>query len=448
MRRRADRELEHSRQGVQPRRTVLIVAYFFPPFGGGGTPRTAKFVKYLPDLGYRCIVVTARPGRHVVKDSSLLDEIPSSTSVIRATAAPLWVLKWGVQRILRRFAISTRITEYIGWPDEFAGWIPAATWHALRVVWRERVDVLYTTSSPTSAHVVGWIVRQSTGIPWVADFRDPWTLNPWREQLARPLRALNERAERAVVSAASEVVVAAESVKVLSQPRRGGRITVVRNGVDPPDVGVAGWRMTGSLFRLSYVGSLYGDYNCAPIFLALRQLIEHGMLDQRRIEVRVVGQVGVPPDTFARVPVTLTGYVDHPAAISEMVSASALLFHIPASSTAPSGKIYEYLAAGRPILCVASKENLASQLVTDLDAGVCVEPHDIDGVANAILTFFRQWENAELVLSPSVREKVLRRFSRRSLTGDLAQIFDRAIAAGMQQHGHRQRKWRTNRPAG
>ena len=427
MRRTPVRDLEHSRQAEERRRTVLVVAYFFPPFGGGGTQRTTKFVKYLPDYGYRCVVVTARPGRHAVQDSTLVDEIPSGTSVIRASAAPLWLLKWGVQRILRRFAVSTRITEYVGWPDEFAGWIPAATWHALRVLRREPVDVMYTTSSPTSAHVVGWLVTRCTGIPWVADFRDPWTLHPWRERLARPLRALNERAERAVVSDASEVVVAAESVKVLGRPRGGGQVTVVRNGVDPPDVGATDPCIAGSRFRLSYVGSLYGDYSCAPIFLALRQLIERGVLDQHRIEVRIVGLVSVPPDTFARVPVTLTGYVDHPAAIREMASASALLFHIPASSTAPSGKIYEYLAAGRPILCISSRENLASQLVTELGAGLCVEPHDIDGVANAILTFFRQWENSELVLSPTVREEILRRFSRRALAGDLARIFDRAI---------------------
>ena len=108
------------------------------------------------------------------------------------------------------------------------GWVPGATWHALRAVRRYRPDVLYSTLSPASAHLVGLMMSRATGIPWVADFRDAWTRNPQGERLARPFAGLSARLERAVVSRASYLVVVDESVELLDVDPGDPRLVVIQ----------------------------------------------------------------------------------------------------------------------------------------------------------------------------------------------------------------------------
>ncbi len=239
-----------------PRRRVLMLAYFFPPLGGGGVQRTLKHVKYLPDEGFDAIVVTTRFGWSPMRDPTLGEEVRPETVVIRAPELPLQLVKWGLGRALRRTGLPSHLTAYVGWPDEMAGWVPGATWHALKAVRRYRPDVLYSTLSPASAHLVALMVSRATGIPWVADFRDAWTKNPQGERLPRPFAWLSARLERAVVRRASYLVVVDESVELLEVGPDDPRFLVIRNGVDPEDVVRVNARPRGTRFRISYVGTL------------------------------------------------------------------------------------------------------------------------------------------------------------------------------------------------
>jgi len=243
------------------------------------------------------------------------------------------------------------------------------------------------------------------------------------------LAALSRLVEHQVVAHATRIVVAAESVELAGLALDDPKVTVIRNGVDENDFEGVSEPRDRSRFRLAYVGSLYGEYNCSPIFTAIRQLIDDGTLDPSVIDLRIVGDVSIASKWSARLPITSTGYIDHRRALAEMAAADVLLFHIPANSSAPSGKIYEYLATGRPILCVASKTNLGYRLVESMNAGRCVEPDDLDGVAKAIQDLFWLWQGGRLTLPPTVREETLRIFSRPKLAGELASVFDAAIDA-------------------
>ena len=343
-----------------PRRRVLMLAYFFPPLGGGGVQRTLKHVKYLPDEGFDAIVLTTRLGWSPMPDPTLGAEVPPETVVIRAPELPLRLVKWALGGALRRARLPSRLTAYVGWPDEMAGWVPGATWHALRAVRRYRPEVLYSTLSPASAHLVALMVSRATGIPWVADFRDAWTRNPQGERLARPFARLSARLERAVVSRATYLVVVDESVELLDVDPGDPRLVVIRNGVDPEDVLPVTARRRGTRFRISYVGSLYGARDAAPVFAALRALVDRGVIDEGLLELRIVGSAALDADAnLDRLPVSRMGYVDHAAAIAEMAAADVLLFYAPTVNRGPSGKIYEYLVSGRPVLCVAGSDNFA-----------------------------------------------------------------------------------------
>lgn len=412
-----------------PTRRVLMLAYYFPPLGGGGVQRTLKHVKYLPDEGFDPIVLTTRLGWSPARDATLGEEVRPETVVIRAPELPLQLVKWGLGGALRRAGLPSRLTSYVGWPDGMVGWVPGATWHALRAVRRYRPDVLYSTLSPASAHLVALMVSRATGIPWVADFRDAWTRNPQGEWLPRPLAALSARLERAVVRRASYLVVVDESVELLGLDSDDPRRVVITNGVDPEDVPAVNARPRRPRFRISYVGTLYGARNAAPVFAALRALLDRGVIAEGDLELRIVGSAALGADAnLERLPVSRTGYVDHAAAIHEMAAADVLLFHAPSVTQLPSGKIYEYLVSGRPILCVAGSDNSAFQLVQELGAGHCAEPGDLAAIEDAIERMYLSWKDGTLDISPDVSAETLRRFSRPALARALAAVLDDAAA--------------------
>jgi glycosyltransferase involved in cell wall biosynthesis len=408
-----------------------MLAYFFPPLGGGGVQRTLKHVKYLPAEGFAPVVLTTRLAWSPMRDRTLGAEVGPDAVVIRARELPLQFLKWGLHGVLRRAGLPTGVTAYIGWPDETAGWVPGATWHALRAARRLRPDVLYSTSSPVSAHLVAGVVSRVTGIPWVADFRDAWTTNPQREPVARPVAALSEWLERTLVRRASYLVVADESIELRGVAAGDERRMLISNGVDPDDAPPDDAHRSGDRFRISYVGTLYGERSLAPVFAAVRALIDRGVVDRERLELRIVGAgtlLGGTDD--AGLPVSWTGYVDHRRALAEMATADVLLLYEPVVKPTPSAKVYEYLVAGRPVLCVADLDNPASRLVRELGAGPCVDPRDQAGIELAIETLHARWTAGRLDVAPEVRRETLRRFSRAALARQLAGVLE-AAAVGV-----------------
>jgi glycosyltransferase involved in cell wall biosynthesis len=409
-----------------PERHVLVLAYFFPPLGGAGVQRTLKTIKYLPAYGWRTTVVTTASQAYPVSDPSLLEEIPAGTRVVRAAEPALWgrLVRWAIMAcaILR---LGT-LRSLVSWPDAMLAWGPFALAATLREVRRSRPDVIFSTSAPHTAHLVAWVVHRLTGIPWVTDFRDEWSNNPHGEQPSL-VRRLNRRVERAITGRAARVTVVADYFDMAGAPP--DRVAVIPNGVDEEDL--AGVPAVPAeprpRLRLSHVGTLYGDRDCAPVLAALRRLVDAGRLDPADLELRIVGNDWLA-DLGDRVPVELsrTGYVDHLAAVGEMRQADALLFYVAPSSLAPSGKIFEYLASERPILCVAHPENLASRLVREWDAGIWAAPGDGEAIEQAVLDLVARWKAGGLDALPEVRRRTLERYSRRALAGRLADVLAEA----------------------
>jgi glycosyltransferase involved in cell wall biosynthesis len=416
------------------RRRVLVVHYTFPPLGGGGVPRVLKFVKYLPQLGWDVTVLTCRATSttYEVRDETMLAEVPPGVRVVRAPEVPVGA----VRRRLRNPLLRLRVPEaehFVGWPDQMSGWVPGAIAAAARVVREWHPSVVFSSSFPYSAHLVGLAAARIGRVPWVADFRDEWTLNPQGTSLPRPLPQINARAERALVRRADRVVLAAAHLPFVGLAPDDPRRIVILNGVDETDFEVDGTPPTppADRFRLTYVGSLYGSRDAASVLASISRLVAAGVIDVDRFELAVVGNAWVPAglldaDDFS---VDLTGYVGHERAIREMQGATALLFYAPATTRATSGKIFEYLLSGRPILSVARADNLAHSLVADLGAGVAAEPDDPQGIDDALATLYGHWQDGSLAVGPDVRSATLERFSRRRLTADLANVLD-AVARG------------------
>jgi glycosyltransferase involved in cell wall biosynthesis len=408
------------------RRRVLVLAYYFPPVGGSGVQRTLKFVKYLATLGWDATVVSTRSRAYGARDSSLLSEVPPKARVVRTPALPLARYLGIVLYHLRL----RRLRTFVLWPDGGLGWMPFAFAAALRALRRDRPDVLLSTSSPYGSHLVALLVARLTGLPWVADFRDEWAANPYLATQPRLLTSLSKQAERAIATRAARVVVAADYFEIAALPKGDPRRIEIVNGVDEADFAHLSSQPPRGRFVLAHVGSIYELRDPSPALRALARLVERGAIDGDRLEVRLVGNLWLPGFTLpARIDARTTGYVEHARAIEEMVAATVLLLYVPRGDLAPSGKLFEYLASGRPVLCLAPEENLASRLVDEWDAGIVCDPHDEVAIEAAMLALWRRWEEDGLPDQGHVRTRVLERYSREAGAARLARVLEEALRA-------------------
>jgi glycosyltransferase involved in cell wall biosynthesis len=419
-----------SRGGLR-RHKVLMFAYYFPPLGGSGVQRTLKYVKYLPRHGFEPLIVAGRPRWFSqLPDEALLQEIPSSAVVVQAETIPFDYVQGKADGLLRRAGLSSRLVTGALWPDPQVGWIPAAVWHGLRLIRQYQPSVLYSTSLPATSHVAALIVHRLTGLPWVADFRDALTYDPdpGYTRYHAPVR-VTAALERRVVEEATYTTVACDSIELFGLHRDDPRRTLIPNGVDledfPADVDVP--TAPGDRFRLCYVGSLYGARDAAPVFAAVRALVTRGVINPNRFEIRVVGNATSHAGRDHPVPVTFTGFVDHQQAVTEMHSATALIFHAPPHVPGASGKIYEYLTSGRPVLCVAHPNNAAYRLVEELGAGECADARSPASVEAALERLLSRWERGALTPLEHVRDEAVKRYSRAKLAGDLAEVLRAAL---------------------
>jgi glycosyltransferase involved in cell wall biosynthesis len=308
--------------------------------------------------------------------------------------------------------------------------MPFALLASLRAVRRNRPDVLFSTSSPYGSHLVALVVARLTGMPWVADFRDEWAANPYLAGQPRLLAWLSRRAEQAITARATQVVVAADYFRLAGLDSEDSRRTVIVNGVDEDDLITRDAPRSRDRFVLAHVGSIYEIRDPAVVLHALQSLIVRGEIPRERLEVRLVGNLWIPGFAFpSGVDVTATGYVEHAQAVAEMAAATALLLYIAPGDLAPSGKLFEYLASGRPLLCLAPEENLASRLVREWDAGVAVDPRDKDQIERAILTLWRRWHERGLPDLTDVRKRAVERYSRRATAEQLKRVLERAAGS-------------------
>ena len=404
------------------RRRVLVLAYFFPPLGGAGVQRTLKFVKYLALIGWDATVISTRSRLYPARDPSLLEEVPETTRVIRTSALPL--AHW-FSLVLYRLRLR-RLFAWVTWPDGGVGWLPFALWAGLRAVRRDRPKVIFSSSPPQSGHLAALVIHRLTGIPWVADFRDEWAADAHRVDQPRTLARLAARAERAFTSHARRSVVAAGYFDIAGLRTSDPRRVEIPNGVDDADL-ATNIHPPADRFVLAYVGTIYGIRDPSPVFRALAALVNRGEIDAGRFAVRLVGSLwleGFEPPTG--IEVQSTGYVDHARALREMSAATALLLYVPSASLAPSGKLFEYLASGRPILCLTHPDNLASRLVEAWGAGVVADPHDESEIERAIMTLWKRWQENGLPDAEDVRARTLEQYSRRAGAERLAAVLEDA----------------------
>jgi len=363
------------------RRRVMIVCYFFPPLAGGGVHRVLSFVRHLPAQGWDCTVVCAGERDYWVTDASLEARVPGATEVIRvaggsALSALLRITRAAPgKRSGRTFGSLRRLSDWWLLPDSYIGWARRAEHQASRRIAKGGIDVVLSSSPPDSVHVAARALQRRHHLPWVADFRDPWIGLTFRTPPSAWHRARQVALERDVLEHADAVQVAS-ATHLRSIAEAGGarieaaRVTHLPNGWEgdapPPSAAAAG--ASGERFTLVYTGTLSQMPDTDVFLEAVHEVLKRQPAARRSLRARLAG----PYETWyadRAVALGLSGIVEFTGPISHLESralqraADVLLLWKPRGiPTMVPGKLYEYLAAGRPIVAVLDAADEAAEL--------------------------------------------------------------------------------------
>jgi glycosyltransferase involved in cell wall biosynthesis len=400
---------------------LLLVTLYFPPAGGGGVQRPLKFASHLPAYGIETHVLAPDDPQMTHRDEAL--ELPTQAWVHRVRYVgpkgdrPIERLrgKEGLARVGTQAALLGRRLLV---PDENAPWSTAALPAALRIVRREKIDVVLTTSPPGSLHLLGAAVQAATGARWVADLRDSLVAHAHRRGYESRLSRLKETTSagvaRLVAARADAIVAAADAIAEEARalkPR--GRVVTIENGCDFDDFAGLEHRPS-ELLRITHAGSFYGKRDPKPF---LRALAESGLDD---VVVRFVGDFRAEDRAFAEEVgvadrIELPGYVSRRHSLELQRDSEVLLLLIPDAGGRGrgvlSGKVFEYLAAERPILAAVPPDGAAAQLIRDTGAGPVAAADDVAGLREALLDLHARWREGRLdapPLSPEWHDRLSR----------------------------------------
>lgn len=372
---------------------VLIITYYWPPCGGAGVQRWLKFAKYLPEFGWEPIVLTVDPAyaEYPAIDESLIDEIPSSIRVYKTKARNYFRLLHGKKspgNVSAGFAtgskkgLTDKIARFIRGnffiPDPRRGWNSFAIKKASQLIKDENINHLITSSPPHSTQLTGIRLKKKfPAINWIADFRDPWTGIYYYNKFYPCLTAklLDKSYETRVLKNCDKISSAWPSLgKQFSQIANipATKTEFFPNGYDESDFCDLK-KVDPDIFTISYVGSLSDQYPIKGLINSLLDIIKNNKMS---FKLRFIGiicetQMKILNDNLGDY-IEFVRYSDHNKAIQYMLNSNLLLLIVPDHSDRKSilsGKLFEYLRSGVPILCIGPPDGDAAKIINNNNAG-------------------------------------------------------------------------------
>ena len=448
---------------------VLVVAYVFPPSGGAGVQRVTKFVRYLPESGWDCSVLTVENPSVPVRDESLLDEIPDGTVVRQArTLEPGYRLKnavsagastasgsGGLKALIKKAIRAAR--NSVLHPDAQVLWYSQAVREGKRILQDLHHDAILVTASPFSAFLIGKALSKASGLPLILDYRDEWGIsNRYQENRQKNVLAnvIQRRQQRSVLRAARSVIAttkrSAEALQSLvNETGSHATVSCIYNGYDQNDIDKTQALAASTpakadtvadsskRFQLAYVGTLWNLTSIEPIVNAIQKLNQDDPSLVARLELviagRQTGEQDLILDRLNDLPCTVKreGYVAHERAIEIMHSADSLallLSVVTEASRVMPAKTFEYMALKKPILNV-SPPGGATEVIGDCPYAQSFAPSDVDGIAG----YFRAGLNGEnSSRTDADRQWSASSYERQTLTSQLANVLNYACSSASQ----------------
>ena len=427
---------------------ALIITYYWPPSGGAGVQRWLKFVKYLRGFNWEPVIYTPENPEFPETDTSLFSDIPDGIEIWKQliwepynaykkllgrkkedkiNAAFLSEKK--KNRILENASVWIRGNFFI--PDARRFWIRPSIRFLTAKLKENPVDIIISTGPPHSMHLIAMPLAKSFHLPWLADFRDPWTSIDFYTELK-----LTAKADRKHRSLEKSVLKNADFVTVISKSMADDfmRILprhyhVITNGFDDADIAMESPIEIDKKFSIAHIGTLVSSRNPVTLWDALTILVKEYPDFKHDLEIKLIGKVdysvldslqqsGLEPFVIK------IDYMPHNEVVRCQRQAQVLLLLInntPNSKMILTGKFFEYLAAARPILCLGPVGGDAARIIEETRSGLMAGFGETEKMKSIILSFYQQFKKG----TPFTAHVNIQRYSRKELTRELAEVMDR-----------------------
>ncbi len=429
-------------------KTALIITYYWPPSGGAGVQRWLKFVKYLRQFNWDPIVYIPENPEYPEVDHSLEGDIPDN---LRILSQPIWepydVYKRFIGRkkdekinaaflsekkqnpILENISVWIRGNFFI--PDARKYWIKPSINYLNKYLTDHPVDAIISTGPPHSMHLIAMQVSKMHKIPWLADFRDPWTNIDFYKDLK--LTSCSDKKHRkleiAVLKNASAMTVISDSMADDFNRIYARNYDVITNGYDPEDIPSGPPPELDKKFSIAHIGTLVSTRNPETLWVALKNLIASHPDLANDLEIKLVGKidhtVSNSLDKYNLTPfVNRIPYLSHDQVVICQRQSQVLLLIInntPNAKMILTGKFFEYLAARRPILCIGPPDGDAARILEQTHAGLLAGHDNVEAIEQHLMTYYNLYKSGEL----NVKSREIEHYARKELTRELADLLTR-----------------------
>jgi glycosyltransferase involved in cell wall biosynthesis len=419
-------------------RHVLIFTYYWPPSGGAGVQRWLKFAKFLPEFGWEPIIITVDPEKatYPILDETLQQEIGAGVKVIK-TDSKEWFSVYkkvsrkesvpysGFANESEKVSLASKVARFIRGnfflPDPRKGWNKFALQAAEKVISDYNISCIITTAPPHSTHLIAAELKKNYNIPWIADFRDLWTEIYYYKQFYPTYFAhkANLRMEKMILKNADCITTVSPTLQTMLGSKieeQKDKVKVLTNGFDPDNF-INQAIYDSKQFVVTYIGTMTSIYPIDAFLNAFKDLIKV----KPNSLFRAIGTISDDQkNKIASLPQEnheLISYVNHKTAISYLYKTSVLLLLIPShfsNNGIVTGKLFEYLAVGKPVLYLGPRESDGAAMVNQGKSGRVIESSD----AAAIFETLQEWENDR----PNVVQN--ESFSRKKLSQNLVGIIN------------------------
>lgn len=406
---------------------VLILTYYWPPAGGAGVQRWLKFSKYLPAQGWTPVIYTSDEGEYPAIDHSLEKDVLPGTIVLRTKiwepysaykkltgkkssdqVAAGFISEGKKPGLMQKLAIWIRGNLFI--PDARKYWIKPSVAYLNEWLKKNEVDAMISTGPPHTMHLIALGIKKKNNIPWIADFRDPWTNIDFYDQLMLSAYAdkKHKRLEREVLSHADKVVTVSWHWAGDFRKLSGKDIEVVTNGYDEEDFRDEAV-VVKTEFAFHHIGALNKDRNPHAFWMALEELLKELPDLKDHLKIRLAGKTDFSVFESLKkhgldVYTEKIDYVPHTEIIKFVRSSPILL--LPLNDT-PNvlgiipGKLFEYIASGRPIFAIGNTKGDSARIISETSTGCMVDFTQKNKMKELIKDWFEKYKSGNLAVRPN-----------------------------------------------
>lgn len=426
---------------------VLIISYYWPPSGGIGVLRCLKIAKYLREFGWEPIVFTAKDAHYPTLDPSNDKDIPKDLTVLRqkiwepyhiykfitrkektANVNNVFYVKEDKPSLAHRLSVWIRSNFFI--PDARAMWIRPSVKYLTQYLKDNPVDAIFSDGPPHSNTRIATLLKQKTGTPWLADFQDPWTQVDYYQLLSLTKwgDAKHRRMEQAAFKAADKITIVSPTWKRDLEELGAKNVTVIPWGFDPADYPTKPPKIVTS-FAFTHLGIMGYDRNPATFFKVLSDLKSELADFGKHLKIRLVGQVDYSITESYTVNglaenVEMIGSVPRQKALELTLSSPVLLLLLNQQSNAQGripGKLFEYLAARRPILTLGGTDSDVAGIIQTTKSGQTCDYEDYEAIKKNVKYLYNQYLAG--TLADPVQSEI-DQYSVKTLTGKIAGLLN------------------------